>query len=344
MIYGVVALAFFISLVLSHKLLRPGSIFYTLDRPNQRSLHSRPMPRGGGLGIAAAIYLAGGIAMVLGGAIHFPFFPAVAGVALVAVSYWDDRNHVRIGYRLGVHFAAAVILVYDGSLLAAVDLPGVSLPLTLSNVAGAVVTTLCIVWMVNLYNFMDGMDGFAAGMAVIGFGSFAILSWGRGDVGFTTLSLVICAAAAGFLVLNFPPARIFMGDAGSSLLGFLAAALTLWAARADIFPFWAALLVFSPFIVDATVTLALRLLRREQIWQAHKSHFYQRLVQMGWGHRRTLMWELALMAGCAGSAIFAVRVRPDLQQSLLLAWTIAYAALMGFVIWLERNPKRTLGP
>lgn len=95
------------------------------------------------------------------------------------------------------------------------------------------------------------------------------------------ISLIIAAAFAGFLIFNFPPARIFMGDTGSSTLGLLAATLSLWGARDGVFPVWIAVLVFSPFIVDATVTLFWRLLRHEKIWQAHKAHYYQQLVQTG---------------------------------------------------------------
>jgi UDP-N-acetylmuramyl pentapeptide phosphotransferase/UDP-N-acetylglucosamine-1-phosphate transferase len=197
---------------------------------------------------------------------------------------------------------------------------------------------------------MDGMDGFAGGMAVIGFSTLAWL--GRADPGFATLCLIVAAASAGFLFHNFPPAKIFLGDTGSTTLGFLAAACSLWGSRVGLFPFWVALLVFSPFIVDATVTLLRRLLRGERIWEAHRTHYYQRLVLLGWGHRRTVLVEYALMLACAGSALLAVRLPPTGQAMMALGWVFIYSLLMRGVGWLERrqlsatklNPTRSSGP
>ena len=184
--------------------------------------------------------------------------------------------------------------------------------------------------MINLYNFMDGMDGFAGGMALIGFSALAWL--GRADIGFALLQLSIAAASAGFLLYNFPPAKIFLGDIGSTALGFLVAANSLWGSSVGLFPLWAALLIFSPFIVDASVTLSRRILRRERIWQAHRSHYYQRLVLCGWSHKRTVLAEYALMLVCALAAIFA------LQFSVSIIWIIAgcfamYSGL-GFGVYL----------
>jgi UDP-N-acetylmuramyl pentapeptide phosphotransferase/UDP-N-acetylglucosamine-1-phosphate transferase len=189
--------------------------------------------------------------------------------------------------------------------------------------------------MINLYNFMDGMDGFAGGMAVIGFSTLAWL--GRADAGFAAVCLTVAAASAGFLIHNFPPAKIFLGDTGSTTLGFLAAACSLWGSKADLFPFWVALLVFSPFIVDATVTLLRRLLRGEKVWEAHRKHYYQRLVLLGWGHRRTVLVEYALMLACAGSAELAIHLSPAGQATLAAGWLLIYGLLMWGVGRLERR-------
>ena len=193
--------------------------------------------------------------------------------------------------------------------------------------------------MVNLYNFMDGMDGFAAGMALIGFGCFAVLGALQGAALFATLSFVVAAASSAFLALNFPPARIFMGDVGSSVLGLLLASFSLWADREGLFPLWVSVLIFSPFIVDATVTLFLRLRRRERVWEAHRTHFYQRLARLGWGHRRTVLWEYALMLACAASAFVAVLATPATQWLLLCLWVVAYTILALLVQHLE-TPQR----
>jgi len=176
-------------------------------------------------------------------------------------------------------------------------------------------------------------------MAIFGFGAFAVLGWSAGHWLFMNLNLIVASAAAGFLLFNFPPARIFMGDVGSSTLGLLVAAFSLWGVNDGVFSFWVTLLVFSPFIVDATTTLIRRLLRGEKVWQAHKTHFYQQLVQAGWGHRKTVLWEYVLMAACAGSAIWAARQTETVQWWTIGFWTVVYALLIAMVCRLEAHPR-----
>src|SRR5262249_53435950 len=142
-------------------------------------------------------------------------------------------------------------------------------------------------WMINLYNFMDGSDGLAGGMAAIGFGCYGIAALAGGDYLCATINLVVAASALGFLCFNFSPARLFMGDVGSVSLGFLAAVLDVVGWLRGDWPVWFGIVVFSPFIVDATVTLFKRALRGARVWEAHREHYYQRLVQSGWGHRKT---------------------------------------------------------
>jgi UDP-N-acetylmuramyl pentapeptide phosphotransferase/UDP-N-acetylglucosamine-1-phosphate transferase len=258
----------------------------------------------------------------------------LAGLAsLAVVSFLDDRQGVPPKWRILVHLLAAVSLPVAGLAPDYFDLPGfaLSLPVWLA----ILLTLLFTIWMINLYNFMDGMDGFAGGMAVIGFSTLAWL--GRADAGFAAVCLIVAAASAGFLIHNFPPAKIFLGDTGSTTLGFLAAACSLWGSKADLFPFWVALLVFSPFIVDATVTLLRRLLRGEKVWEAHRTHYYQRLVLLGWGHRRTVLVEYALMLACAGSAELAIHLPPAGQATLAAGWLLIYGLLMWGVGRLERR-------
>ena len=324
---------FGVSYWLTRRLLSPSSRLFSLDHPNERSLHDRPTPRGGGIAIAAGIALgATAIGVVYDQHSYLPWL-ALGAFLIALVSFFDDRSELSPLFRFGVHGLVAVLLIDRGFVLGALELPGVYWPF--SPTLGAVLSWFLLVWLVNLYNFMDGMDGFAAGMAVIGFGCFAVLGWLAEDEGFAMLSAVVAAAAGGFLLFNFPPARIFMGDVGSSLLGLLAAALALWADREGIFPLWVGILAFSPFIVDATVTLLRRAVAGERVWKAHKSHFYQRLVQLGWGHRRTVLWEYVLMFACAASAVIAVVAPPAVQWSILGLWIVLYGALIGHVSWLE---------
>ena len=141
----------------------------------------------------------------------------------------------------------------------------------------------------------------------------------------------IAAAAAAFLVFNFPPAKVFMGDAGSIPLGFLAAALGILGWRAGHWPPWFPVLVFSPFIIDASLTLARRAVRGERVWRAHRSHYYQRLVQLGWGHRNTALAEYALMTACGALALWALGQPPAVQWVAVGAAIAAYLVLAALV-------------
>ena len=330
------ATAFVASAWLTRHFCNPASFAYVLDHPNERSLHLGPVPRGGGLAILIAIFVCGAAVAWINSALGLAGI--ASGVLLVAaVSFLDDRYTVPPLYRLLAHAAAASTILYSGLVLQRFEIPGASLDWPYS--AGVVFSMLFAVWMINLYNFMDGMDGFAGGMAAFGFGTFAAMGWMVGHSLFLTVNMIIAATAAGFLIFNFPPARIFMGDIGSSVLGMLTASLSLWGARDGVFPFWVAILVFFPFVVDATVTLIRRLLRGERIWQAHKTHYYQRLVQLGWGHRKTVLWEYGLMLACAVSAIWAVRQTATIQWGVICFWVVMYALLMVLVGRLEARSR-----
>ena len=296
-----------------------------MDHPNPRSLHSLPVPRTGGLAVLFGLI---GPLLILAslGVYALESVWLVAALALVAIiSFFDDLGDVPPWTRLLAHLLAALLLIGGGFDWSVFDLPGITL--TLPALVGSGLTILYVVWMINLYNFMDGMDGFAAGMAVFGFSALAILGWSGGEPLFGLVASCLVAAAAGFLSLNFPPARIFLGDAGSSSLGLLAAALSLWGAQLGLFPLWTAWLAFSPFIVDATSTLLTRLMRRERIWEPHRSHHYQRLVLAGWGHRKTLLRGYPLMAAAAACAVASPRLPPQEQWFLIGVWTIIYVLI-----------------
>jgi UDP-N-acetylmuramyl pentapeptide phosphotransferase/UDP-N-acetylglucosamine-1-phosphate transferase len=281
-----------------------------LDHPNPRSLHEAPIPRTGGLGLHAGAQL--GLAVI---APNLPAALWIAFIVLMVVSFWDDLREIPALARLAAHLAAC------GLFVAAV-LPGEygMLPVAVAAIA--------IAWMANLYNFMDGADGLAGGMALIGFSIYGAAAWLAGSAEFALVNFSIAAAAAAFLVFNFHPARIFLGDAGAVPLGFLAAALGLigWLQRD--WTWWFPVLVFAPFIVDASVTLGRRFLRREKVWQAHRDHYYQRLVQLGWGHRRTALAEYALMLASGLLAIAGLALPAALQAVLLAAAAGAYLLIM----------------
>ena len=307
---------------------------HLLDHPNERSLHDTPKPRVGGIGICVGVLLAYIIMTLIANSLPSTFMILAGGAFIVlVVSFVDDIRSLSVTVRIPFHFLAAGILVATGLSLEQLSLGGATLSLPIGP--GAALSLLYVVWMINLYNFMDGMDGFAGGMAVVGFGVLALLAADAGSVVIARSASAIAGAALGFLVFNFPPARVFMGDVGASTLGFLAAGISLWADREQVIPLWISLLLFSPFIVDATITLLRRALNREAIWRPHRSHYYQRLVRLGWGHRKTAIAEYLLMLACGVSAIIAVRVSPLGQWIVLTFWVIAYGVLILSIHRLE---------
>src|SRR5438046_6003596 len=250
---------------------------WPLDVPNQRSWHVRPVPRSGGIAMMAGVF--SGFAIL-----QTPLGVVLPAAALVAVSHLDDVYSLPIPVRLGAQLAAAAGFAFGA-------FPAVALPSLVLIVIG-------ILWMTNLYNFMDAADGLAGGMTAAGFAFLGAGAWMNGDDALLIECAIVAAAGAAFLPFNFPRARVFMGDAGSVPIGFLAALLSLSGWRDGDWPFWFPAAVFAPFIADATLTLFRRILARERFWEAHNKHYYQRLVRMGWSHRGTALAEYSLKFGC----------------------------------------------
>lgn len=336
-------LSFSLCYFLLRWLLRSRLAKAALDQPNHRSLHTTPTPRIGGLGVLAGI-LGGG--MLVGGISPLLF----AELALLGgFCFLDDRKGLSAAVRLPVHLLAAAVWVIgmqkvgaDGAtalqggraidaLLAVADDGTADWLLVIG-------LTLALGWMMNLYNFMDGANGLAGGMAVFGFGAYGAAAALAGQPELATLCLVVAAAALAFLLFNFDPARVFLGDVGSIPLGFLAGALGLWGWQTGAWPAWFPLLVFSPFIVDATFTLLRRLLRGEKVWQAHHDHMYQHLVRSGWSHRRLAMAAYPLMLACALSALVLRDGDAGWVSAGLAVWAVLYAAVL---LAVERHWRRS---
>ncbi len=317
-ILAVLMVSFFTCLLL----LKAGARYVPMDQPNHRSMHVRSVPRAGGMGIVAGV-LVGMVAAWPLSIYWSGWLIVIASLLLAIIAFWDDRADVSPVQRLFIQVLAASCLLlvsYPVLGFSPDSFIGWKLMIVLSAV-------LCIVWSINLYNFMDGMDGLATTMAIIGFACLAWFGWQAGQVEYTSLALTIVAACLGFLPFNIHPAKMFMGDVGSTLLGFWVAGFSLWGILLELYPWWVPLLLFSPFWVDASATLVGRILRKENVLQAHKSHLYQRLVRLGLGQRRTLLLEIVLMLACALLAVSAIDWPGSGQFALLMGVTIAYASL-----------------
>jgi len=318
-----------------------------LDIPNERSLHAVPTPRGGGLAIVIIVLL--GLPAL---ALYRGAFPARivlayvgAGAILAAVGWIDDRRSLSPRLRLAMHIAAAALAVIGMGFFADTRLPFVPPVLTDGIVRsahlgwiGLPLTLLWIVGMINAYNFMDGIDGLAAGQAVIGGVFWAVIGWQSGAELAVWLGMLIASASFGFLLHNWSSARIFMGDVASGFLGFSFAVLPLMGkgGEAQESLLGVGALFVWPFIFDTTFTFLRRLWRRENIFEAHRSHLYQRLVIAGRSHAAvtSLYLGLALLGGLAGVAWAGAW--PAANRMLLLIPVAGLVVWVG-VMWSERQ-------
>ena len=267
-----------------------------IDVPNARSSHVIPTPRGGGLSVVI-VFLLGLGGLALAGAIPPSQFVALAGAGLLVavIGFLDDHAHIPARRRLAGHFISTVWLLYWLGNAPLLTVLGVDVHLGLpESVAqtpwllwppGALLASVYLVWSLNLFNFMDGIDGIAGIQTVTVCLGGALLYWLHGQYEPALAPLLLAAATAGFLCWNLPPARIFMGDAGSGFLGIMLAGLTLQAGLVDQQLFWGWLLLMGVFVVDATWTLIRRILAGENPAQAHRSHAYQHASRVFGGHR-----------------------------------------------------------
>jgi Fuc2NAc and GlcNAc transferase len=244
-----------------------------LDIPNERSSHRLPVPRGGGVAIVFTVVATWLLAAIYGLVDRQEVAVMAAGGMLVAaVGLADDRSDVPAQWRLAVHLISAALLVAAANGLNTISLGGISVDL---GWAGSVLAVLYIVWLLNLYNFMDGIDGIAGVEAVTVALPAAVLLWITGDTAMAVVTATIGAASLGFLVWNWAPAKIFMGDVGSSFLGYTFGALAVLDHETTSVDIYAWSILLGVFIVDATVTLIRRIVTGQRFYKAHRSHAYQ---------------------------------------------------------------------
>ncbi|MDD1019782.1 glycosyltransferase family 4 protein [Pseudomonas sp. TNT2022 ID1048] len=262
-----------ISLLLTWVLRRYALARSLMDIPNNRSSHSVPTPRGGGVAIVLSFLVASPLLTFLVD-VPWSYIWALwgAGALIAVIGFLDDHGHIAARWRLLAHFSASIwALAWLGGL-PPVKLLGVDFNLSW---IGHFFAVFYLVWMLNLYNFMDGIDGIASVQAVSACLGACVIYWLSGDVSLIWMPLLLAVAVLGFLYWNFPPARIFMGDAGSGFLGLILGLFSLQAAWTSSRFLWVWLILLGVFIVDSTFTLARRLLRGDKVYEAHRSHAYQ---------------------------------------------------------------------
>lgn len=301
------SVSFVVNLLLSSHWLR----HLATDLPGHRSLHQQPTPRTGGLGIIAGIGAASAILLV------WPTQWLIALCILVLISLLDDFIELRASTRLFAQTCSSSFALY---WLIPEGQANILLPILI----------LVSIWATNLFNFMDGANGLAGGMALIGFAWLALFSWGSApDI--ALLCLTLSAASGGFLCLNFGSGKIFMGDSGSTLLGLMMALLSITGWLRHIWPAWLPIMVFSPFIVDASLTLLKRMLAKERFWEAHREHYYQRLIRSGWTHNKLALSEYGLMLLCGALAMIAKTQNNLLVITTWLALLVIYRIIIHLI-------------
>jgi Fuc2NAc and GlcNAc transferase len=263
-----------------------------LDRPNERSSHQVPTPRGGGVAIVVS-FVGAVLALMLAGAAAIKLCTALlgAGLLVATLGFVDDRGHVSVRWRLLGHISAAVWALLWLGPLPDLQVLGASVPL---GPLIYVLAALFMVWSINLYNFMDGIDGIASIEAMSVALGGALVWWLNQPGGDWLVAVIFAACVGGFLYWNFPPARIFMGDAGSGFLGLVLAILALWNSSKSPDMFWAWFILSGCFMVDATTTLLRRVLNGERFYEAHRNHAYQYAARQHRSHKLVTLAVLAI--------------------------------------------------
>jgi UDP-GlcNAc:undecaprenyl-phosphate/decaprenyl-phosphate GlcNAc-1-phosphate transferase len=304
-----------------------------LDHPNHRSLHNKPVPRIGGIGIAVGLGLGVGLCQ----AYLKSWSSTATGLfgafyALHILSLLDDLYGLPVKTRLLIHMTIVVTWILFEFPTATKFTPFIGVGIGIG-----------IVWAMNLYNFMDGADGIAGSMTVIGFSGYVIALWLAQDLHLVSICLGVLGATISFMYFNWPKARVFLGDSGSIPLGFLAAAIGVIGIHNSYWSPSFPLILFAMFWVDATFTLLKRLTRGERIWQSHNEHWYQLAIRGGCSHSRVLTIHTACNLTLALLAITTLTTenqRDYTYQSTTIAVAMVVASIFG--VWSERKFRASL--
>ena len=326
-----VLVAALLAFLIAHRMAHSARL---IDVPGPRSSHTRPTPRGGGIGIVLVGLVAIG-ALAIVNLWPLPWLPTLGAFALVAaIGVLDDIRHRPVLLRLAAHAAAAAMLVvplaqqWYGAWIA-------------GPAAGLAVAGL--VWSTNLHNFMDGIDGLLAHHAIWAGLVYATLFAFAVQPAPALFAVLLAAAAIGFLPMNWPRAKVFLGDGASGYIGLVVGWLALYGMMRGVVPLPESLIVLSAFLIDSGATLAVRILRRERFWQAHREHLYQRLVRRGQSHLTVSAMFAAWNLGVAVPALLLAR-----NVGVDSSWRVCAAVFaLGMIVWLvavRASRQPTTGP
>jgi UDP-GlcNAc:undecaprenyl-phosphate/decaprenyl-phosphate GlcNAc-1-phosphate transferase len=310
-----------------------------IDLPNHRSLHTRPTPKVGGIGIAAGIILSITVSSIfspIGSSMLSPTLFAFA--ALVGISTLDDATQLTVKVRLSLHLLIVLTWIIWCFALSQLHASRQLTPVSIAAIT--LIVTLGIVWATNLFNFMDGSDGLAGCMALLGFTSYGIAASMAGDITLFAICICACGAILSFLYFNWPAAQVFLGDSGSIPLGFLAAAIGTIGVFRGHWPADFPLMLFAMFWIDATYTLVIRLIRGRKLGEPHRDHWYQKAIQSGNTHQKVLLIHVICNTVICALALCSLKhaVTEVLAlRTFIIGLVIAIA--FGFGFWAESQYK-----
>lgn len=331
MIFLIVIATITISFGLTHLVRKIAITRNKFDIPNERSSHKNPTPRGGGVAVVAA-FLFGLLALLIRRDIDAESFYAIVlpGALVAIIGYLDDLGRVTAArLRLIGHFVAALIAIYILGGLPPMPLFSATLDIGL---VGNIIAVLFLVWMLNLFNFMDGIDTITGIEALTSCLILTIFLINKSDTELWRVPALLCAAVIGFLYFNWPPAKIFLGDIGSGFIGFTIGTISLVIAKSQPLITWAVIILLGVFIVDATVTLIRRVYDKQQISAAHRSHAFQHLANNADRHLKVSLSIAAVNIFWLAPIAWLV---VDQQLQPIVGVSIAYVPLVVLAIYFK---------
>ena len=320
-------------------LLRVPTVRGFVDVPNERSSHEAPKLRVGGIAIVVSFYAAIGYLFTVAPDTR-QYIPLAVGSGMLFITgVIDDWRGLGVKVRFLMQFMAAITMVSFGVTLDHFYIPAVGV-VELGWIA-IPVTVLVFVVSINFYNFIDGIDGLAAGSAFIASGFLALIAFMLGHSGLALIFVAVAGSSVGFLQFNFPPSRLFMGDSGSTFLGFLFAYMAITGNRlSPELPVFIPILILSSLYLDAGLTLFNRIVKRENIFKAHHTHYYQRLLSLGLNHKQVTLLEYALMVLLGIGAVVYFKAGRFFPVFLSACWIVLFTLAILKIRGLERGDKK----